>query len=177
MTLLSIQAHRCFPRFHARRHLCLLAAVSAFGVIRTAPGLHAQTPQLLDSLHRIFATKELEEQSFGPARWLEDGKAYTTLEPSTPTAETRDILRYDTASGKREVLVSASRLVPAGSKKPPRAGVGAAARPSRWPRARRASATASARGSAGAAGWGAAAGADVCEIFSRRLASRVCQSE
>jgi dipeptidyl-peptidase 4 len=118
MTPLSIQARRCFPRFHARRHLRLLAAVSAFGVIWTAPGLHAQTPQLLDSLRRIFATKELEEQSFGPARWLEDGKAYTTLEPSTPTAETRDIVRYDTASGKREVLVSASRLVPAGSKKP-----------------------------------------------------------
>ena len=68
-------------------------------------------------LHSIFATREFEERRFGPARWLEDGTAYTTVEAST-TADASDIVRYDTASGKREVLVAASQLVPSGEKNP-----------------------------------------------------------
>jgi len=68
-------------------------------------------------LQSIFATREFEERRFGPARWLEDGTAYTTVEAST-TADASDIVRYDTASGKREVLVAASQLVPSGEKNP-----------------------------------------------------------
>src|SRR5436190_11206510 len=112
----SIEIRRPFPRFQTCRYSWLRVAASALAIIWSAPGLHAQSPQLLDALHRIFATKEFEGQSFGPARWLEGGKAYATLERSAVTAEARDIIRYDTVSGKREVLVSAAMLVPADTK-------------------------------------------------------------
>jgi dipeptidyl-peptidase-4 len=76
------------------------------------------TPDLAKNLRRIFTDKEFDAKSFGPARWLAGGDAYVTLEPSPDPAGARDIVRYETASGKREVLVSASQLVPEGAKAP-----------------------------------------------------------
>ena len=38
------------------------------------------------TLERIFEEEEFEVETFGPARWLEDGSGYTTLEASV-TAE------------------------------------------------------------------------------------------
>ncbi len=70
------------------------------------------------ALHRIFATKELDVNSFGPARWLNGGKAYTTLEPSTAVVGAKDIVRYVTSTGERDILVSASDLIPPGGKVP-----------------------------------------------------------
>ena len=46
---------------------------------------------------------------FGPARWLPGRDAYTTVEPAAPPATGMDIVRYDAASGAREVLVPAQR--------------------------------------------------------------------
>ncbi len=76
------------------------------------------TPELAKNLRRIFADKEFDAKSFGPARWLAGGDAYTTLEPSADHAGAKDIVRYETANAKREVLVTASQLVPAGSREP-----------------------------------------------------------
>src|SRR5512134_1392520 len=50
---------------------------------------------------RVFASAEFATRGFGPARWLDGGAAYTTLERATG------------GSGAR-VLVRAARLVPAG---------------------------------------------------------------
>jgi dipeptidyl-peptidase 4 len=69
-------------------------------------------------LRRIFATKELTAKTFGPARWLEGGVAYTTVEPSATAAGGKDIVRYDSATGRRRVLVSAGTLVPGPGLKP-----------------------------------------------------------
>ena len=54
------------------------------------------------TIERIFASSDFAIERFGPARWLENGDAYTTVENSG-----RDIVRYATASGERKVLVSA----------------------------------------------------------------------
>jgi dipeptidyl-peptidase-4 len=61
-------------------------------------------------LRRIFETHEYSPKEFGPAKWLEDGRRFTTVEES-------EIVAYDTASGKRDVLISASMLKPAGAAK------------------------------------------------------------
>ena len=100
-----------------------LVLLSAF----VGPKAPAQTadPSLL-TLERIFAEKEFRPDTFGPARWLEQGAAYTTLEPpagATSAAGSdgtgvRELVRYDTASGRREVLVSAERLTPPGATAP-----------------------------------------------------------
>lgn len=67
--------------------------------------------QLDKALRQIFTTRDLQTKSFGPARWIEGGNAYTTLEGG-------EIVRYETASGKRSVLISKAALTPAGSKEP-----------------------------------------------------------
>ena len=43
---------------------------------------HAQSPATTEILRRTFLGQEFEVQPFGPARWLEGGRSYTTLEPS-----------------------------------------------------------------------------------------------
>ncbi len=76
---------------------------------------HGQEPTALHAeLRRIYDTEDYAPDRFGPARWLDGGDAYTTLEPSEAVEGAQDIVRYDTASGRRDVLVSAARLVPAG---------------------------------------------------------------
>jgi dipeptidyl-peptidase 4 len=67
------------------------------------------------TLDRIFSSGEFRSETFGPARWLDDGSAYTTLEPSPGNRETRDIIRYETATGVRSVLISADALRPSGT--------------------------------------------------------------
>jgi dipeptidyl-peptidase 4 len=78
------------------------------------------SPALNETLKQIFQRHAFDEKHFGPARWLDGGIAYTTVEPSTafPNSEARDIVRYETATSKRTVLVSASQLVPSPNKKP-----------------------------------------------------------
>ena len=79
---------------------------------------YTQSPALTDLLHREFVARDFAAKSFGPARWLNEGASYTTLEPSATAKEAQDIVRYDTAKGTREVLVPASQLAPPGSDKP-----------------------------------------------------------
>jgi len=69
------------------------------------------------SLKRIYTDKEFTPKRFGPARWLEDGKGYTTLEESAEV-NGKDIVHYDTRSGKRSILVEAKNLIPEGKDKP-----------------------------------------------------------
>ncbi|HEV2348803.1 MAG TPA: S9 family peptidase [Terriglobia bacterium] len=92
---------------------CLAACAS------TAPRLDAQvSPQLDATLRRIFVGKDLNAKSFGPARWLEGGRSYVTVEPSATVKGAKDIVEYETATGKRQILVSASQLVPEAGKPP-----------------------------------------------------------
>ncbi|MFC1501800.1 S9 family peptidase [bacterium] len=76
-----------------------------------------EDPSLL-SLERIFSSNEFRQERFGPARWLEDGSGYTTLEPSKTESGGRDIIKYHPGSGKRKVLIPASRLIPSGKDQP-----------------------------------------------------------
>jgi dipeptidyl-peptidase 4 len=75
-------------------------------------------PETAELFRRIFATEEFEAKTFGPAKWLEGGAAYTTVEASGAVRGAKDIVRYATGSGERSVLVSASQLVPPGAKAP-----------------------------------------------------------
>lgn len=88
-------------------------------------------PSLL-TLKRIFTDEDFESESFGPARWLEDGSGYTTLEESVDyekakdttledpndSEEAKDIVKYDPATGDSQVLLSAKKLIPDGMKEP-----------------------------------------------------------
>jgi dipeptidyl-peptidase 4 len=80
--------------------------------------LRAQEDPALLTLERIFSTDAFRSERFGPARWLEDGSGYTTLEPSESTRGRLDIVKYNPKTGGRTILISASRLVPEGEKEP-----------------------------------------------------------
>src|SRR6266581_7881981 len=76
----------------------------------------AQVPDNVNELmRRIFASAEFAPQRFGPARWIENGTAYTTVERSAAMPDAFDIVRYETATGARSVYISARQLVPSGA--------------------------------------------------------------
>src|SRR5271169_2901058 len=84
----------------------------------TLPAQAQLKPQTAQLFQRLFSSPEFEPSVFGPARWLEDGASYTTVEASTAFPHAKDIVRCATMTGGREVLVSASQLVPTGAKEP-----------------------------------------------------------
>jgi dipeptidyl-peptidase-4 len=71
-----------------------------------------------DMLRRLYASRDFASQGFGPARWMSGGAAYTTVEPSALVPGAQDIVRYETATGARSVLVSARQLVPKDAQTP-----------------------------------------------------------
>lgn len=103
-------------RFALKISLLLIAVVSIF------PAASAQSPAVADLLRRQFVAGDFAAKSYGPVRWLDDGKSYVTVEASTKEASakegTHDLVRYDVATGQREILVAASQLTPPGAAKP-----------------------------------------------------------
>jgi dipeptidyl-peptidase-4 len=98
---------------------CLAALLLLLAACLISIPLQAQISQESDQLlHRMYASPDFEVKYFGPARWLDGGAFYTTVEPSSAVKDAQDIVRYQTATGKREVLVSAAKLIPAGGKVP-----------------------------------------------------------
>jgi dipeptidyl-peptidase-4 len=85
-----------------------------FGVLCRVAVLAAQDKPYdpLLNLERIYNSREFVSQRFGPARWLKDGSSYTTLEEAKDGRGGRDIVVYSAETGKRDVLVSASKLIP-----------------------------------------------------------------
>jgi len=88
-------------------------------VVFTAVAL-AATPSITLADQRESAAKLLARTMFNPefrpktfrgGEWFGDGDSYLALEPSA-TAGGTDIVRYQTASGAREIFVPASRLIP-----------------------------------------------------------------
>jgi dipeptidyl-peptidase-4 len=74
-------------------------------------------PPLL-TLERIFDSREFAPARFGPARWMKDGRSYTTVEDSAAVKDGKDIVFYSAETGKREVLIPATRLIPPGVSAP-----------------------------------------------------------
>ncbi|MFL5402117.1 MAG: S9 family peptidase [Gemmatimonadales bacterium] len=78
-----------------------------------APLQAQQTDSTLLSIQRIYGTPEFRAQTFGPARWLGDGSAYTTLEDADKEGG-QNLVRYDTEHGGRQVLLAARQFIPPG---------------------------------------------------------------
>jgi dipeptidyl-peptidase-4 len=102
---------------HLTTGLPTLAAV--FALLAIVPDSTAQeaTDPGKVTLDRMFGSGDFFPEFPGRSRWLEDGSAYTTLERSE-AGPGRDLVKYDAASGEREVLVSAAQLVPEGATRP-----------------------------------------------------------
>jgi len=101
----------------------LASIVLALVAVAAAPpySLAGQAPDPRDAAAKLLArtmfNPEFRPKSFRGGEWCGDGDSYLALEPSTPPGGT-DIVRYQTASGARDILVAASRLIPTGEKTP-----------------------------------------------------------
>ncbi len=95
------------------RHSQFLVALLFLLLSSPLPGQTSDSTLL--TLDRIFASGESRggRRGFGQSRWIDDGLGYTTLEPSVGK-KGRDLVRYDTKSGTREVLIPGEKLIPAG---------------------------------------------------------------
>ncbi len=103
---------RLSPRSSLRLKAGMVFVLLALSVASVLPAQHPDSSLL--NVERIYGnTTEFTPERFGPARWLEDGKAYTTLERAT-VGRGRDIVRYETETGARSILVSAQALTPPG---------------------------------------------------------------
>ncbi len=69
------------------------------------------------SLVDIYKNGVFKQNGFGPVRWMKDNKSYSTLENNSEVGG-REIVKYDAKSGKRNVVVSASQLIPDNEKVP-----------------------------------------------------------
>ncbi len=69
------------------------------------------------TLEKMYKDYEFRTKGFGPARWLEDGSGYTTLEVSPETGK-RDIIKYNPETGERSVLINSDLLIPEGKSEP-----------------------------------------------------------
>jgi dipeptidyl-peptidase-4 len=91
-------------------------AILALSLSSTLP---AQTPDSsLLTVERIFGSTEFAAEPLGDVRWVPGAAAYTRLEPDSAVRGATALVRYDAATGAREVWVSATRLVPAGASVP-----------------------------------------------------------
>lgn len=81
-------------------------------------GVHADERESAAKLvARTMFTPEFRVKSFHGGTWLGNGDSYLAIEPAAAGGGS-DIVRYQTATGAREILVAASRLIPAGEKAP-----------------------------------------------------------
>lgn len=100
---------RSGPRLVLRIVFSVLISLTTISLTRADPSVQ----NLRDLVSDAFATN-----SFGPAKWLDDGAAYTLLEDAPSIKGGKDIVRYETATGRRTVWVDASALVPKGAHRP-----------------------------------------------------------
>lgn len=100
------------------RRSCLTVLVLVALTVAAAAQQADRVQALSARLERIFADQAYDVPRFGPARWLPDGTGYTSVERSGTANGGSDIVRYDAASGARQVLVAGSRLLPAGAASP-----------------------------------------------------------
>jgi hypothetical protein len=111
--------------YRQRRGLSLgLAVLLALGttplvsvVGRAAEAGSTNAPNPLLTVERIFKGGEFGGEGFG-GHWLEDSSGYVTWEKPASGGPGQDLVRHDPATDKRDVLLAASELIPAGKTQP-----------------------------------------------------------
>ncbi len=96
------------------RRIFSLFIVLSFSFIAVAQ----EEDKSLLTIDRLFNNFEFSGERFSQARWIDEGKYYTTLEISKDAPGGRDIVKYETETGSKEIMVSAKLLIPEGKEKP-----------------------------------------------------------
>ena len=86
-------------------------AIACTGILAVA-----QTPEVAEILRKDFVENAYAVKSVDSLHWIRGGQGYMVLEDSPAGGSLKDLVSYDSATGKREVIVPAQVLVPSGSK-------------------------------------------------------------
>src|SRR5690349_13987127 len=114
-SLLSIHSESLMNQHALRRFAFIFLALSAVSFAQQAAT--AEDTQK-DTITRIFGG-EFRERPSPPPSWFDGGQSYIAMEPAAGQSHARDVVKYDTATGKnREVLITAAQLKPEGAKEP-----------------------------------------------------------
>jgi len=70
-------------------------------------------PSIL-TVDRIYKSKEFSTPRRGQFKWAKDGESYTKLDTAQSGSHGKDLVRYDFRTGKRQIVVPAEKLIPAG---------------------------------------------------------------
>jgi dipeptidyl-peptidase-4 len=102
-------------RVHRLAHatLALFAIVAVSLAAQDSPARAVE-----EQLGRIFDANDYAVPRFGPARWRPDGLGYATVEATASPGGGFDIVRYDAATGRRDVLVGNIRMAAEGQSTP-----------------------------------------------------------
>ncbi|HEX8878735.1 MAG TPA: DPP IV N-terminal domain-containing protein [Candidatus Acidoferrum sp.] len=96
----------------------MLTAACLAAAIATPPSAYGQLREsAAKRIAEAMGNPEFRPKSFRGGTWLGNGDFYLDLEPSA-SGTGSDIVKYATATGDREILVAAERLIPAGEKTP-----------------------------------------------------------
>ena len=95
------------------------STLACAGLAALVPGLASPAPL---QLTQIYGPAAVKPERLPSIQWIENGNAYTTLEASSAPGGGKDVVRNDTATGVRTLLVRAALLTPAGAPKPLDAG-------------------------------------------------------
>ena len=93
-----------------------LLAVACCSLFISSSYSQETDPSVL-TLDRIFKKHDFSSPRFGPARWVDDGSGYTTLEKSG-SGSGQDIVLNNPKNGKQTILVSATKLIAPGASDP-----------------------------------------------------------
>ncbi len=99
------------------RRLALVVFIAATFAATSPLSFADQREAASKLLARTMFNPEFRPKTFRGGEWFAGGDSYLALEPSATPGGT-DIVRYQTASGARDIFVAAARLLPAGDKKP-----------------------------------------------------------
>jgi len=103
----------------AKKYIAFSQAI-LLAVLLSLSSANAQTAVADPSdltLDRIFSSSEFMPKRLGGFKWLK-GDTYATLEPSEKVKGAMDLVRYNIGTQKRDILIAAEKLIPAGSSSP-----------------------------------------------------------
>jgi dipeptidyl-peptidase 4 len=97
--------------------VALIAFLAAAAISVPSAGRANERESAAKLVARTVSNPEFRAKTFRGGEWLGDGDSYLAIEPSGTSGGT-SIVRYQTATGAREVFVAADRLIPTGAKTP-----------------------------------------------------------
>ena len=95
------------------RRFVAAAAAAVILVLCAVPAAAQLSANMQDILRRIHTTQEFAAAGRGASaggRWVEEGAGYAAVERTPDGAA--ELVRYDTATGRRDVLMTAAQLTP-----------------------------------------------------------------